>query len=70
MEGHGVSKIYDLLWKKSEDEGKAIWERVGVMLVKEDGKKSMKLDLLPVGEWDGWLVVSERKAKGKEKEPF
>jgi len=65
-----MSKIYDLLWKKSEDEGKALWERVGVMLVKEDGKKSMKLDLLPVGEWDGWLVVSERKSKGKEKEPF
>lgn len=70
MEGHGVSKIYDLLWKKSEDGGKAIWERVGVMLIKEDGKKSMKLDLLPAGGWDGWLVVSERKAKGKEKEPF
>ncbi len=65
-----MSKIFDLLWKKSENEGKAQWERVGVMLVKEDGKKSMKLDVLPIGQWDGWLVVSERKAKEKVKEPF
>ncbi|MDH4027541.1 MAG: hypothetical protein OEU95_01755 [Nitrospirota bacterium] len=67
-----MSKVYDLLWKKSENEGKAQWERVGVMLVKEDGKKSMKLDLVPASGWDGWLVVSERKEKGKEKnkEPF
>jgi hypothetical protein len=65
-----MSKIFDLLWKKSENDGKAHWERVGVMLVKEDGKKSMKFDVMPVGQWDGWLVVSERKAKEKVKEPF
>ena len=62
-----MSKIFDLLWKKSENDGKAQWERVGVMLVKEDGKKSMKFDVMPVGQWDGWLVVSERKAKEKVK---
>lgn len=65
-----MSKIFDLLWKKSEKEGKAQWERVGVMLVKEDGKKSVKFDVMPVGQWDGWLVVSERKAKEKVKEAF
>ena len=65
-----MSKIFDLLWKKSENDGKAQWERVGVMLVKDDGKKSMKLDVLPIGQWDGWLVVSERKAKEKAKEAF
>lgn len=65
-----MSKIFDLLWKKSENEGKAQWERVGVMLVKEDGKKSVKFDVMPVGQWDGWLVVSERKPKEKVKEPF
>ncbi len=65
-----MSKIFDLLWKKSENDGKAHWERVGVMLVKDDGKKSMKLDVLPIGQWDGWLVVSERKAKEKVKDAF
>jgi hypothetical protein len=61
-------KIYDLLWKKSEDKnGKARWERVGVLMEKEDGKLSLKIDLIPAGQWDGWLVVSERNEK---EEPF
>ncbi len=56
-------KLYDLIWKRAEDkEGKAWWEKVGV-LIDKDGKLSMKLDLIPVGNWDGWLVVSERKGK-------
>ena len=63
-----MNKVFDLLWKKSENEGKAQWERVGVMLAKDDGKKSVKLDLVPAAGWDGWLVVSERKTKSKE--PF
>ena len=63
-----MNKIFDLLWKKSENDGKAQWERVGIMLLKEDGKKSVKLDLIPACDWDGWLVVSERKTKSKE--PF
>ena len=65
-----MSKVYDLLWKKGEYEGKAQWERVGILLEKEDGKRSMKLDLVPAGEWDGWLVVSERKPKEQEFEAF
>lgn len=61
-----MSKIYDLIRKKSEDpEGKARWEKLGVMIDK-DGKLSVKLDLLPVGEWDGWLVVSERRERETE----
>lgn len=58
-----MNKIHDVLWKKSETKGKIQWERIGVLLEKEDGKKSLKIDLLPMGDWDGWLVVSERKAK-------
>ena len=36
---------------------------------KDGGKKSVKIDPVPVGYYDGWLVVSERKAReefGKE----
>jgi hypothetical protein len=37
---------------------------------KDDGKKSVKIDLVPVGQWDGWLVVSERRAReDSAKEP-
>ena len=58
-----MNKNHDLLWKKSETKGKAQWERVGVLLEKDEGKMSVKLDLMPMGSWDGWLVVSERKSK-------
>ncbi len=62
-------KIYDLLWKRGEDqEGRARWESVGVLIEKDDGKMSVKLDMIPVSkDWDGWLVVAERKPK---EEPF
>jgi hypothetical protein len=55
-------KIYDLLWKKSNHEkaGKVFWEKVGILMDK-DGKFSVKIDLIPAGNWDGWLTVSERK---------
>ena len=60
-------KIYDLLWKReemSEDkkDRKTRWENVGV-LIENDGKRSVKLNVLPVGNWDGWLTVVERKEK-------
>ncbi len=63
-------KIYDLLWKreeKSEEKknGKTRWENVGV-LIENDDKRSVKLNLSPVGEWDGWLTVVERKEKPAE----
>jgi hypothetical protein len=61
--GAKMQKVYDLLWKKSEENGKAVWEKVGIMLEKDNGKRSLKLDLMPMGSWDGWLVVSERKTK-------
>ncbi len=56
-------KICDLLWKRGEFEGKAQWERVGILIEKEDGKMSAKIDLIPAGNWDGWLVVSERRQR-------
>ncbi len=60
-------KIYDLLWKreeKSEDkkDSKAQWENVGV-LIENDGKRSIKLNVVPAGNWDGWLIAKERKEK-------
>ena len=58
-----MNKTYDLLWKRSEIKGKTQWEKVGILLEKEDGKKSLKLDLMPAVGWDGWLIVSERKPK-------
>ena len=65
----GTVKIYDLLWKRTEDKnGKARWEKVGVLMDKDDGKKSVKIDLMPASGWDGWLVVAERKPKDTSNE--
>jgi len=57
-------KIYDILYKRGEHEDKASWLKCGVLLEKEGGKRSIKIDTVPVGpEWNGWLVVSERKER-------
>ena len=65
-------KIYDLLWKreeKSEDkkDSKTRWENIGV-LIENDGKRSVKINVLPAGDWDGWLTVVERKEKSGQTE--
>ena len=58
--------IYDILYKRGEHEGKASWLKCGVLLEKEGGKRSIKIDTVPVGpEWNGWLVVSERKERAE-----
>ncbi len=60
-------KIYDLLWKREEksEDKKTRWENIGV-LIDNDGKRSVKINVLPVGDWDGWLTVVERKSGQQE----
>jgi hypothetical protein len=56
--------IYDILYKRGEHEGKESWLKCGALLEKEGGKRSIKIDMMPVGpEWNCWLVVSERKER-------
>jgi len=55
-------KVYDILYKRAENDGVGLWSKCGVMLEKDNGKQSLKFDVMPVSsEWDGWLVVSARK---------
>lgn len=62
-------KVYDILYKRGEHEGKGIWINCGILLEKENGKFSLKLDVVPVDpNWDGWLVVSERQERGRRYE--
>ena len=54
--------IYDVLYKRGENDGKGIWIKCGVVLRKDNGKMSLKLDAVPVGsDFDGWMVISERR---------
>jgi len=65
-------KVYDIFFpKQDENMEKPQWIKVGVLLVKENGKMRLKLDLIPTG-WDGWLSVFEREENGRnqEEEPF
>ena len=60
-------KVYELLWKREEKssektEVKVQWENVGV-LIENEGKRSVKLNVIPAGNWDGWLVAKERKER-------
>ena len=48
---------------RGEEERKVQWENVGV-LIENDGNRSIKLNLVPVGgNWDGWLIAKEKKEK-------
>ena len=38
---------------------KTAWNKVGKLFKKDDGKMTIKLDALPVGDFDGWLVVTD-----------
>jgi hypothetical protein len=46
-------KVYDLLWKRSEDKGKARWEKVGILM--EKGGLSQQFIKL-VGSRNGELL--------------
>lgn len=37
---------------------KKVWTKCGVLLIKDNGKQSIKIDTIPVG-FDGWLVVGD-----------
>lgn len=40
-------------------------DQVRLYVGEADGKRSLKVDALPVGPgWDGWLVISERRKSG------
>lgn len=48
----------DILYGRKDSNGKTIWMRVGMLIVKENGKTAIKLDAIPVG-FDGWLAIGE-----------
>jgi len=59
-------KVYDIVYAQQSngDKEKTQWIKVGVLLEK-DGKMRIKLDSIPIGNWDGWLNVFEKEKKEK-----
>lgn len=50
--------------EKIEGKEKAMFHKVGILLIKDDGKMSIKLNSLPAGNtWNGWLSCFDQKPK-------
>lgn len=47
---------------------KTKWNTIGTMFIHDDGKMSIKLDLIPTN-WDGSCVVFDRKPKEQAQQP-
>ena len=57
-------KVFDILSKRLESNAVGLQSKCGVMLEKENGKQSLKFDVIPVNpEWDGWQLTSAGKPK-------
>lgn len=64
-------KVYDLLAKIDAEatvNGEKIkWQKVGILIEREKGGFSIKLDCIPISNsWDGWLTVKEKNKKGDD----
>jgi hypothetical protein len=55
--------VKDVVHSRKGKDDKTQYQNVGMLLIKDDGKMSIKLNAVPVGEWDGWLQVYDKKAK-------
>ncbi len=57
-------KKYDVVRiKKIDGRDKPIYENCGVLIMKDDGKISLKINTMPVGDWDGWLSCFEQRPR-------
>ena len=59
-----MAKNFKLRAKLGVSKGKTIWRDVGIVVLDEEkGTCKVKLDLLPAGEWDGWIMGFPESAK-------
>lgn len=66
-----MDKRYDLMQStgtyQKDGMEKSRWTKIGIMLEKADGKRSIKLEVLPLPSKEGevWLQVFENKPKAE-----
>lgn len=60
-------KVFNLCWAESEN-NKTFWHVCGMLIQKDDGSFSVKINTLPRpgSKWDGWLSAFERESKKEE----
>jgi len=56
---------------KDRDTGeeKTRWKNCGVLMQREDGSMVVKLESIPVGNWEGWLNVFSVDSAPKQQSP-
>ena len=56
--------IKDIMFvERVEGRDKPNYHKIGIVMIKDDGKMSIKLNSVPVGVWNGWLSVFDQKPK-------
>jgi hypothetical protein len=56
-----ANTIYNVAYaQKQENADKPHWLNCGILVAKGDGKMSLKLNCLPVGDCTGWFGIFER----------
>ena len=54
--------LKDLCWvEKVEGKDKPRYHNVGIYRKGDDGKESIKLNVIPATGWNGWLSIFEKK---------
>lgn len=62
-----MNTIYNVAYAQKQDNSeKPHWLNCGILIVKEDGKMSLKLNAIPVN-CDGWFSVFEKEEKSSAK---
>lgn len=72
-------KRYNLCVPKPTNSDRPFWLKIGTMFESSDGKISIKLDSIPVGDvvtpkgdvraWDGWVKVFEDNDRNDRNQP-
>jgi hypothetical protein len=59
-----AKQILNVMRAREGQDGKTYWDRVGI-LIQDSDKCSIHLDVMPVGEWNGWLQAFRREEEGQ-----
>jgi hypothetical protein len=59
-----AKQILNVMRAREGQDGKTYWDRVGI-LIQDSEKCSIHLDVMPVGEWNGWLQAFRREEEGQ-----
>lgn len=65
-----MAKLNLVVPRKNEKSGKTYWDNVGFLEMKTEDTGFLKLNLLPVGEFDGFIQIRPQKKKEEEDAPF